>query len=136
MHENSEPPLITRRETIAGTAAAALLARRAVAQQPPRQRETAQGIVFDADAADRRGVPSVLVSNGEQVVRTDSEGRWKLPIERGASIFVIKPSDWTTALDSNNLPRYAYLHQPGGTPANLGLRYRGIAPTGPLWHSS
>lgn len=131
MPEISKPGLITRREAIAGTAVAALAARSATAQ-PPRPSEIAQGVIFDADAPDRRGIPGVLVSNGEQVVRTDREGRWKLPIEPGASVFVIKPSDWTTPLDSNNLPRYAYLYQPRGTPADLGLRYRGIAPTGPL----
>ncbi|PSJ19622.1 Cna protein B-type domain containing protein, partial [Halomonas sp. ND22Bw] len=26
----------------------------------------------------------------------------------------------------------SYVHRPGGTPAGLGLRYPGLAPTGPL----
>jgi hypothetical protein len=74
-----------------------------------------------------------MVSNGRDVVLTDAEGRWSLPVEDGDAIFVIKPTGWATPLaPETNLSMFSRLHQPDGTPASLGLRYAGIAPTGPL----
>ena len=101
--------------------------------------ETAQGSVFeDADGsatrpANARGVAGVMVSNGRDVVLTDQDGRYKIPVSPGQSIFVIKPSGWISPLSpGTNLPRFAYVHMPEGTPASLDLRYRGVDPTGPL----
>jgi hypothetical protein len=100
---------------------------------------TAQGIVFeDADGsgkrgADSHGLPGVLVSNGRDVVRTDAEGRWRLPVAEGDSVFVIKPTGWATPIDpATQLPRFAYVYAPHGTPAALGLRFHGLSPTGAL----
>jgi len=95
----------------------------------------ARGTVFaDGDGTGirrpgHRGLPDVLVSNGCDVVRTDAEGRWSLPIAAGDSVFVIKPSGWSTPHSSHGLPRFSYLHQPTGSSH---LRYAGIAPTGAL----
>ncbi|MCB8883304.1 calcineurin-like phosphoesterase family protein [Acidisoma cellulosilytica] len=101
--------------------------------------ETAQGIVFeDKDGsghrtADAQGIPDVMVSNGRDVVLTDAQGGWSLPVQAGDSVFVIKPTGWMTPVDpATQLPRFSTIHQPQGTPAALGLRYPGIAPTGPL----
>jgi hypothetical protein len=101
--------------------------------------ETAHGVVFeDTDGSFRRqagskGVADVMVSNGRDVVRTDADGRWSLPVRDSDAIFVIKPTGWTTPIDPvTQLPIFSYIHQPQGTPASLGLRYPAIPPTGPL----
>jgi hypothetical protein len=78
-------------------------------------------------------LPGVLVSNGRDVVRTDANGRYTLPIEPGMAIFVIKPSGF--AVPSNldtRLPLFSYVYEPEGTPESLGLRYPGLQPTGSL----
>jgi len=100
---------------------------------------TAHGTVFeDKDgnglrAADAPGIANVMVSNGREVVLTDAQGAWSLPVQDGDAVFVIKPGGWMTPLDAEtNLPRFSYIHEPEGTPAALGLRYAGVAPTGPL----
>jgi hypothetical protein len=67
------------------------------------------------------------------VVLTEADGRWRLPVEPGESLFVIKPSGWMTPVDpATNLPRFAYIHAPLGTPQNLPLRFRGLDATGKL----
>lgn len=100
---------------------------------------TARGTVFeDKDGSGRRtadssGIADIMVSNGRDVVLTDSQGAWSLPVQDGDAIFVIKPSGWMTPLDrATNLPRFSYVHEPNGTPPALGLRYAGVAPSGPL----
>lgn len=75
------------------------------------------------------GIPNVLVSNQREVVRTDSKGRYRLPVGEDTKIFVIKPRGWRTAIDADNVPRFYYIHKPQGSPP---VRYRGVAPTGPL----
>ncbi len=74
----------------------------------------------------------MLVSNGREIARTDHDGRYRLPMPGDGAVFVIKPPGYALPRDADNVPRDPYLHQPGGTPAALGLRYRGVAPTGPL----
>ena len=79
------------------------------------------------------GIAGVLVSNGCEVVRTDGEGRYALPVGDETIIFVIKPTGYAVPVERGvMLPRFYYIHQPQGTPAQLGLRDRGIAPSGPL----
>lgn len=75
------------------------------------------------------GVRGVLVSNQREVVRTDSKGRYRLPVEDDTIIFVVKPRGWMTALDSDKVPRFYYVHKPNGSPP---VAYLGVAPTGPL----
>ena len=95
----------------------------------------ARGVVFeDRNGNGRResgepGLGRVAVSNGEQVVQTDDQGRWTLPVGSDTCIFVIKPSGWMTPQDQNHLPRFYYLHKPGGSPP---LQHAGVRPTGPL----
>ncbi len=79
--------------------------------------------------ADEPGIPDVLVSNQREVVRTDSRGRYRLPVGDDTIIFVIKPRGWMTALDRDNVPRFYYVHKPNGSPL---VAYMGVAPTGPL----
>ncbi len=135
---------LTRRMALAGVAAASIAGSHAVEADsttppPATTTVTAQGTVFeDRDGNGRRqpgspGVPNVMVSNGRDVVTTDAEGRWTLPVRSGDSIFVIKPTGWMTPLaPETHLPQFSYIYQPQGTPAGIGLRYPGIAPTGPL----
>ncbi len=128
-----QPTPIRRRDVIAGAASLALAAAplsHALAQ--PAAAETAHGTVYDADSNPRHGLPGVMVSNGADVVKTDAQGRWSLPVRPGDSLFVIKPAGWATPVDPvTKLPHFAYIHAPEGTP-DLGFRFAGVAPTGKL----
>jgi hypothetical protein len=132
--------------TAAAALAAAAPAKSLFAQDlaaPLLERETAKetvtGTVFESRSGARArqagdpGIAGVLVSNGREVVRTGADGRYRLPIEDGMAVFVIKPTDYAVPLDEETkLPRFSYIHQPQGTPAALDLLYRGLAPSGPL----
>jgi len=139
----------SRREVIAGAAGAAvataLSARRAPAaanlEQPQARRpglEIASGFVFDDSAGtgirqpNSPAVAGVMVSNGRDVVLTDGAGRWSLPVAEGDNLFIVKPPRWKLATGAGGVPRFSYLHAPRGTPPGVGLRYPGLAPTGPL----
>ena len=95
--DNSKWP--SRRQVVAGagTLAAGLTTFAATVAAQPK----AQGIVFhDRSGSGRRqpgdpGIAHVLVSNGVDVVRTDYEGRWQLPVHPGNELFVIKPPGWS-----------------------------------------
>ncbi len=129
----------TRREVVAAGAAAMMLGKDVAAAAVPSAPERATGIVSEAasDIGGRRiqGSPitGVLVSNGRDVVRTDSTGRYNLTVAPGQTVFVVKPSSYSlpTAAETG-LPRFCYVHDPEGTPASLGFRYGGLPPTGPL----
>ncbi len=75
------------------------------------------------------GIPNVLVSNQREVVRTDAQGRYRIPVSDDTIIFVIKPRGWMTALLEENVPRFYYVHKPNGSPP---VRFGGVRPTGPL----
>ncbi|WP_029905065.1 calcineurin-like phosphoesterase family protein [Prevotella sp. 10(H)] len=77
-----------------------------------------------------KGVADVAVSNGREVILTDKDGYYELPVGDDNIIFVIKPSGYNIPLDENNLPKSYYIHKPKGSPANL--KFKGIPPTGPL----
>ena len=72
---------------------------------------------------------NIRVSNGREIVTTDSEGRWKLPVEEDAIYFLIKPSGYQASLDEDKLPQFYYIHKPNGSPK---LKFAGSKPTGPL----
>lgn len=97
--------------------------------------EVATGIVFhDVNGNGRwdegdKPLPRVRVSNGREIVSTDENGRYRLPVDDDTAIFVLKPRGWRTPIDENQLPRFYYLHKPHGSPD---LKYAGVAPTGPL----
>ena len=77
-----------------------------------------------------KGLPNVAVSNGLQVVQTDKNGKYELPIAEDQTIFVIKPASHELPTDANNIPQFYYIHKPNGSPANL--KFPGVAPTGKL----
>ena len=135
---------ITRRDVLIGAAGglalAAVDASRALAQDAPGAQVSGQiaGVVFeDRDgsgvSASNPGLAGVLVSNGRDVAVTGSDGRYALPLPEEATIFVIKPAGFMPPIEPlTNLPRFYRHHQPKGSPADLNLRFEGLAPSGPL----
>src|SRR5690606_32935657 len=94
-----------------------------------------KGVVFDDrnnnGIKERRekGIAGVSVTNGVEVVQTDEQGRYALPVGDDQIIAVIKPGDYDVPVNDNQLPQFYYIHKPGGSPE---LAYPGVAPTGPL----
>ncbi|MDR3140594.1 MAG: calcineurin-like phosphoesterase family protein [Tannerellaceae bacterium] len=76
-----------------------------------------------------KGVANVAVSNGQDVVLTDSDGKYSLPLRGDDIIFVIKPAGYQAPVDEYNLPKFYYIHKPDGSPD---LFYKGVPPTGVL----
>ncbi len=139
---------LSRRDLMMATAATATLAAtgRAVAEPVAEQEgpEIATGFVFlmtereeftpgGTAPKQRVGGAGILVSNGREVVRTGPDGGYRLPIEPGMAIFVIKPNGYAVKSESRTLlPQFFYIHQPHGTPSELNLTFPGLEPTGPL----
>jgi hypothetical protein len=91
-----------------------------------------QGVVFeDRDGDGRRdagrsrepGVAGVKLSNGRDVVRTDAQGRYRLPLRAGDTVFVIKPADRQFRPGRDGRPGHWAHHFPDGSPP---LRYGGV----------
>ncbi len=105
--------------------------------QPPAQpkRQVARGVVYHDANGNRlrdpgeRPLPDVRVSNGKEIVKTDEQGRYALPIGSDSILFVIKPRGWRTPLSELRVPEFYYIHKPQGSPK---LKYPGVDPTGPL----
>ncbi|MBF8184629.1 calcineurin-like phosphoesterase C-terminal domain-containing protein [Nonomuraea sp. K274] len=76
-----------------------------------------------------RGLRGVVVSNGRDVVTTDSRGRYRLPVYDNMTVFITQPSGYQVPVDASNIAQFHYNHLPEGSPE---LRYGGIEPTGPL----
>jgi hypothetical protein len=95
----------------------------------------AEGYVFhDRNGSGKRetgdnGIPGVCVSNGRDVVKTDRNGRWRLPVTEDTVLFVIKPSGYAVPVDENGIARSYYVHKPEGSPK---YRYEGVEATGAL----
>jgi len=100
-----------------------------------KEAKFADGVVYhDRNGNQRRdsgerGIRNVRVSNGRDVVETDWNGQYRLPVDEDTILFVIKPKGWRTPIDEYQLPRFYYIHKPKGSPR---LKYPGVAPTGPL----
>lgn len=80
---------------------------------------------------DRReqGLVSVGVTNGVDVVLTDQDGFYELPVGEDNIIAVIKPSGFSVPVDEHHVPRNYYIHKPHGSPT---MEYEGVSPTGEL----
>lgn len=76
-----------------------------------------------------KGIPNIAVSNGREVVQTDLQGKYRIPIEENMILFVIKPTGWTTAFNTEHRPQFYYIYKPNGSPEQ---RFPGTPPTGPL----
>lgn len=70
------------------------------------------------------GVPRVQVSNGREIVSTDADGAFALPVLPGDTVFVIRPAGYDFAEGPEGLPAFWRHHFPAGSPA---LRHGGIA---------
>lgn len=98
-------------------------------------RESVTGVVFHDENGNRTWdagepiLPGVRVSNGREIVTTDDEGRYELPVNDDVILFVIKPRGWRTPLSDEMLPQFFYVHKPAGSPP---LKFAGVDPTGPL----
>jgi len=80
--------------------------------------------------AGEHGIKGVPVSNGREVVLTDKNGRYSLPVQNDTIIFVIKPRGWVNPMRAGeNIPQFYYVHRPEGSPK---MKYAGSAPAGPL----
>lgn len=97
--------------------------------------DLARGTVYhDENKNGRRdrgeeGLADIVVSNQYNVTRTNEDGEWSLPYDDDTTFFVVKPRDWTTALNRDHLPQFFYTHKPAGSPKS---RFPGVAPTGDL----
>ncbi len=102
-----------------GIVVAALLAASPLAAHA----DTATGRVFlDANANGRRdmgeaGVAGAKVSNGRQVVPTDADGRYRIAVENGDTLFVVKPAGYAVPFDARGLPLFYRHHFPKAAPA-------------------
>jgi len=77
-----------------------------------------------------KGLQGIAVSNGREIVLTDKDGNYQLPVGKDNILFVIKPEGYQFLMDENNHPRFYYLHKPEGAPSLL--KYKGAAATGML----
>ena len=95
--------------------------------------EVLTGRVFDDANENSRidggeaGVPGVSVSNGVDVVQTDEEGRYELPVRGDFTAFVTQPAGWQVPVDEENFAQFSYNHYPEGSPE---LEFGGLEPTG------
>ena len=97
--------------------------------------EVLTGQVFDDANKNSRidggeaGIPGVSVSNGLDVVQTDAEGRYELPVRGDFTAFVTQPAGWQVPVDEQNFAQFSYNHYPEGSPE---LKFGGLEPTGDL----
>jgi hypothetical protein len=104
--------------------------------EPGDNVQTALGVVFEdlnrnrVRDAGEPGIPDIRVSNGMQIVKTDVDGKYEIDVDNDEIVFVIKPRNWMTPLDQDQLPQFYYIHKPAGSPANA--KFAGVDPTGPL----
>ncbi|MFK7736803.1 MAG: calcineurin-like phosphoesterase C-terminal domain-containing protein [Pirellulaceae bacterium] len=97
---------------------------------------TATGFVYeDLNSNQNRddgepGITGIRVSNGKEIVKTDSSGKYALPVSDDSIVFVIKPSGYKPPTNELNLPQFYYIHKPKGSPKSF--RFAGVKPTGPL----
>ncbi len=108
-----------------------------------RGADTARGTVFldlNGDGARQsaeQGVADVALSNGCDVVRTDRDGRYEIPLAERQILFVTQPSGYRVAENEQQLPQFHYLHYPNGSVTavageEIDWQWQVIGPTGPL----
>ncbi len=72
--------------------------------------KTASGFVYhDANGnrqkdADEQGLAGKKVSNGQQIVMTDADGRYEIEVADDTIVFVIKPRGWSAPLNAHQSP--------------------------------
>src|SRR5690606_11795432 len=81
---------------------------------------------LDRDGQRGPGEPAaagVKISNGRDVVASDSDGRFALEMRAGDTVFAIKPPGHAVRTRDNGLPGFWLHHFPDGSP---GLRHGGM----------
>ncbi len=82
--------------------------------------------IFDDN---EKGIEGIPVSNGSDIAVTDWSGAWQLPYSGDAIFFAISRDGWSPPLDSRNVPRFYYVHEPDGSQVT---RFPGHGKTGAL----
>lgn len=97
--------------------------------------QTVKGVVYE-DANNNgkkerkeKGIANVAVTNGREVVVTDTNGNYELPVSDNTIISVIKPAGYAVAVNKDNLPQFFYNYKPSGSPET---KFKGVLPTGKL----
>ena len=87
--------------------------------------QIAQGVVY-ADAnnngvreANETGIADVAISNGCDVVISNSDGRYEISVAPTEIIFLSKPANYLVPVDEYNVPQFFYAHYPDGVPAQI-----------------
>ena len=94
-----------------------------------------RGFVFvDADKdsvkdENEKGIAGVAVSNGRDVVTTDSDGEYSIPAFDRMTVFVTQPAGYAVPVNDDNIAQFSYNHFPKGSPE---LRFGGMPATGAL----
>lgn len=97
--------------------------------------ETVTGYVYEdinkngEKDANEEGIADVMVSNQKDVVLTDEEGAYELPVEENTILSISKPADYKFVKNENNLPQFYYVHKPDGSPD---LKFEGFESTGSI----
>lgn len=97
--------------------------------------EVVNGVVFDDGNGDGRrqpgepGVPGVLVANGIDVVATDNEGRYQLPVRADMNLTVVQPAGWEVPVNRRQIPQFFHVYKRAGSPGSL--RFGGLPEMGP-----
>jgi hypothetical protein len=86
-----------------------------------------ENAVYDLDTDEL--LEGVAVSNGREVVVTNQEGEYELPLRNDAATFVIKPRNWAVPVDEENVPRFYKMFSATGV---SGTKFEGLAATGLL----
>ncbi|WP_432799433.1 calcineurin-like phosphoesterase C-terminal domain-containing protein [Poriferisphaera sp. WC338] len=96
--------------------------------------QTVTGTVFvdlnnnqQLDPTDQR-FPNAFVSNGIDIVPTDAQGNYSLPLaEKHDTVFLIKPAGYQSPLSQDFIPQFYYVNRPVGSPKHL--EFRGHKPS-------
>lgn len=97
--------------------------------------QTARGYVYEdtnqnyTKDQNEKGISGVAVSNGVDVVQTDKNGYYELPVGEDNIIFVIKPTHYRFQVNEFQQPQFYYIHKTKGSPK---MDFTGVKPTGPL----
>lgn len=79
-----------------------------------------------------KGIEGVKVSNGVEVVKTDSHGKYVINLPTKSTLFISKPAQYRVPLNRDQLPQFYYHHYPEGTPKVAEWKWAIIPPTGPM----
>ncbi|SOE23744.1 3',5'-cyclic AMP phosphodiesterase CpdA [Spirosomataceae bacterium TFI 002] len=102
------------------------------------QENLAKGTVFlDANANNlfdkgEKGIAGVKVSNGVEVVKTNTAGKYEIELLPESILFISKPAKYDIPLNDVQLPQFYYSHYPNGTPGKAHWKWSVFGPTGPL----